>query len=64
MVMESSTLTLLIVLLIIGAFVTLFYMYLSVYNIMFFKEAIVIWVIVVIAVFGAFIFEVYDSAEK
>ena len=62
--MKKNTIGLLAILLIIGALVVSAYIYLSFFEVKFFKQAIVIWIIVVIAVLGAFIFEVYDSSME
>ena len=62
--MKKNTLGLLSILLIIGALVVSAYIYLSFFEVEFFKQALVAWTIVVIAVLGAFIFEVYDSSME
>jgi ABC-type transport system involved in cytochrome c biogenesis permease subunit len=59
--MKRSTGILLAVLFVVGIVVTLAYIYLSLYEIRFFRQAIVIWIIVVIAVIGVLTFEIYDS---
>lgn len=57
--------TLLTALVIVGFLVMSAYIYLSWFEIRFFKQAVVIWIIVIIAVIGAFVFEIYDaSLEK
>lgn len=63
--MKKSTKILLSILLIVGILVTCTYIYLSFYDNKFFRVAIVTWIMVVIVVFSAFIFEVYDlNSEK
>jgi hypothetical protein len=59
--MKRSTGILLTVLFVVGVVVTLAYIYLSLYEIRFFGQAIVIWTIVVIALIGVLTFEIYDS---
>lgn len=59
--MKRSTGILLAVLFVVGIVVTLAYIYLSLYEFRFFRQAIVIWTIVVIAVIGVLTFEIYDS---
>jgi positive regulator of sigma E activity len=60
--MKKSTWILLTILFIVGILVTSAYIYLSLYEVRFFREAIVIWIIVVITVFGVLVFEIYDSS--
>jgi len=62
--MKKNILGLLSILLIIGALVVSAYIYLSFFEVEFLKQALVAWTIVVIAVLGAFIFEVYDSSME
>ena len=60
-VMKRRTEILLVVLLTVGALVTSEYIYFSLSEIRLFAEAIIIWIIVVIAVFVTLVFEIYDS---
>jgi glucan phosphoethanolaminetransferase (alkaline phosphatase superfamily) len=60
--MKKSTGTLLTSLVIVGFLVMSAYIYLSWFESRFFKQAVVIWIIVIIAVIGAFVFEIYDSS--
>ena len=58
--MKKNTKTLIAALFILGIIVTCTYVYLSYSESKFLRVAIVTWIIVLITVFSAFIFEVYD----